>query len=531
MRLGVSALIFLVFFSACQKPQATDMRSLAPAETLVYLESKDLGEMLQALTQNKAYKDLAVKEANFSFLKNMQVAVAVTGFETSEKQVTQESSILNFKPRFVLIADTHAWKSTAVSIAENQFGSFVKENYGDDVKLEKTEKGDAKFFTWTAKDGRKLFSAVSASLIFIGNDETILDKCLAVKRGEAESLLKNESLARARERVNDETAAFGYISADGVAQIANLVGVSVAVNASEDDVVKSFIAKLFPALLQKSVKEVVWTARKTGVNGAMEDKLSFKTDGEVSSVFKETMIINSGNQFQSARFLPAECNSITRYNLQNPNIAWKSVLLTASKQTDAVSGKILTEISNQFFEPYGITDGEVFLSAVGSEIITSQIDEDGDKSVVMVDVKDEEKLKKSISGDLNFKSPPEKQGLANLWKSKDGELTAAFVDGKLILGETESVLACLKAGESGQNFTKTELFQQIANSSAVTATISKDTDSALKIVNILGDAKDDAKKTPQFYMTETRFDSNGIERKTVSDFGLIGTIIEQFDEN
>ena len=29
-------------------------------------------------------------------------------------------------------------------------------------------------------------------------------------------------------------------------------------------------------------------------------------------------------------------------------------------------------------------------------------------------------------------------------------------------------------------------------------------------------------------MTETRFSENNIERRTVSDFGLIGTIIEQF---
>jgi hypothetical protein len=528
-RLCSLALIFAFFLSACQKPQATDMRSLAPAETLVYLESKDLGDMLQSLTQSEAYKQLAVKEKDFSLLKNMQIAVVVTGFETSEKQVTDESSILNFKPRFVMMANTHGWESTAVSIVENQLGKFVKENYGDDVTLEKSAKGEAKFFIWTAKDGRKLFGAVAGSVIYVGNDQTILDKCLAVKKGEAENLLKNESLARARMRVGADALAFGYVSADGASQIANLVGVSVAMNASEDDLVRSFIAKILPTILQKSVTEVIWTARKT--EQGIEDKVLFKTDAEVSTVLKETLNPNSNAQFQTAQFLPNEFNSLTRYNLQNPNVAWKSVLLTASKQTDAVSGKILTAVSGQFFEPYGITDAETFLNSVGSEIITAQIDEDGDKTIVIVDVKDEAGIKKSISNEINFKSQPEKLGNANIWKSKDGELTAAVIEGKLILGESESVLICLKAKESGQNFTKNEHFQQITQTSAVTITVSKDTESALKIVNILGNAKDKSKKSPSFYTIETSFEASGIERKTVSDFGLIGTIIEQFDEN
>jgi hypothetical protein len=32
------------------------------------------------------------------------------------------------------------------------------------------------------------------------------------------------------------------------------------------------------------------------------------------------------------------------------------------------------------------------------------------------------------------------------------------------------------------------------------------------------------------FTTETRFNSSGIERRTVSPFGLIGKILEQFDD-
>jgi hypothetical protein len=521
-------LVFSLFLFSCQS-QKTDLRTLAPAETLVYLETNNLGETLKSLTNNKSFQELAKTSPDFSSLKDIQVAVVVTGFETSEKQVTDESAILNFKPRFALIADTHSWESTAVSLVENQIGRYVKENYGDDVKLDKGEKNGVKFFHWTSKDNQKIFSSVTGSLIFIGNDETIIDKCLAIKKGEADNLLKNQDFVRAFEKSKDEkNLAFGYISTDGIAQLANLAGVSVAIGTSEEDVVRSFIAKTLPVLVQKTAKEVVWTAQKT--EKEIEDKLQIKVENETATIWKETLIGTNDSNFTAAHFLPNDLNSFTRYNLQNPQVAWRSVLLTSSKQIDSLSGKILSEASGSFFEPYGIAYGEMFLSAVGNEIVTARFDEEGDESVVVAEIKDLEKLKSSITKEINFKNQPEKQNGTEIWKSEDKTLTAAFIENKLILGETESVLKCLKAKESGQNFTKSEYFQRFTNNNSATITVGKDSESAKKIVEILGNPKDENQNWTSFYLTETLFNNNGIERKTVSDFGFLGMIIEQFEK-
>lgn len=519
---------FSLLLFSCQSAK-TDLRTLVPAETLVYLETNNLGETFQILTQNKSFQQLAKNSPDFSALKNIQIAVVVTGFETSEKQVTDESAILNFKPRFALIADTHAWESTAISLVETNIGRYVKENYGEDVKLDKGEKNGVKFFHWTSKTNEKIFASVTGSLIFIGNDETIIEKCLAVKRGEADNLLKNQEFARSFEKHKDEkNLAFGYLSTDGVAQIANLAGVSVAIGTSEEDVIRSFIAKILPVLVQKTAKEAVWKAQKTGQG--IEDTLEIKTDAEVSTVWKETLVRENNPKSDSAHFIPNEFNSFTRYNLQNPQIAWRSILLTSSKQLDELSGKILTEVSGSVFEPYGISDAETFLSAVGSEIITVRFDDEGDESVVIAEIKDVEKVKKSISTEISFKSPSEKLINAEVWKSEDKSLAIAFIENKLILGETESVLKCLKAKENSQNFTKSEYFQKFTNNNSATLTISKDAETAKKLVGILGNPKDENQNFTSFYLTETRFDGNGITRKTISDFGLIGMIIEQFEK-
>lgn len=509
---------------SCQSAP-TDLRAFAPAETLVYLETGDLGKTLIALTENETFKKLAASKKDFSALENVQFAVAVTGFETSEKQITESQAVLNFKPRFVALADTHAWQFQTISLVENQIGEFVNEVYGGEVSLEISDRSDGKWFVWTAQDGRRAFAFVESSLIFFGNDAGSIEKVLAVRRGEADSLVKNESFVRAYNE-NKSSLAFGYISSDGVAQIANIAGISAAVEAAEDDAPRSFIARILPQIVQKSVAEIVWTANKT--ERGIEDVFHIKTTKEVSSALKETLVPAGEAQTDMMEFLPADVFSVTRYNLKDPQLAWRGLLLATAKQVDSASANLLIAFSDSLFMPYGVSNSELFLSAIGSEIITARFDAEGEKSAAVVSIKDLEKIKKSLSEEIKLKKPPEKQGDAEIWKSGDGNSGAVLVGDKLILGDTESLLKSLEARQSGQNFAGTGRLQNLSSSKAIAVTFSNDTDSAEAVVKILGNLKS-GQKGLTTYQTETRFSENLIERKTVSPFGFIGTILEQFE--
>lgn len=504
-----------------------DLRSLAPAGALVYLETNDLGKTLEALTESRAFEELARNKTDFSRLENVQFAVAVTGFESSEQQISGEQSILNFKPRFVAIADTHArWNATAVSAAETQIGRVARGAFGDDVKLEKSEKSGAKFFVWTnVRDGRRIFAAVAGGVIYAGNDESVLDECLRIRSGAAESLSKNERLERARQTANgNQNIAFGWISEKGVAQIANFAAVSFAVGATESDDARSFIARAAPQIFQQTFGEIVWTAEKTA--RGIEDKTTISTTNEAAAVFRETFKSAPPiSPIDAAEFLPADVFSVTRYNLENPQTAWRSLLFVAAKRADERDAKILALASNGLLASYGVDDAETFLSAADSEILTARFDADGEKSVSIAAVKNASKIKKSI-GEINFQPQPEKRGNAEIWKSDDGELAAAFVGNKLILGDAESVFKCLDAKIGGRNFTGNQLFQKFNESRAVAVTVAKDADAAEKIVALLGEAKDENKKTAIVYLTETEFTETGVRRRSVSAFGLIGTILE-----
>lgn len=522
---------FLIFFIcalgfSCRSSAPTDLRAFAPADALVYLETNDLKKTLEALTENKTFAEIARRKPDFSALENVQVAVAVTGFETDEQQIADEQSILNFKPHFVAIADTHRWNRAAASVAESEIGRFARVVYGDDVKLEKSEKADAKFFVWTSRDGRKIFAVVSGGVIYAGNDESVLDKCLEIRRGgaAAENLSKNEFLAGARQKaINENKIAFGYVSRAGVAQIGNVAAVSLAIGATESDDARAFIASAAPQIFRKSIEEIVWTAARS--ESGIEDVISIRTSGETASVFNETLKPNAKPQIASIEFLPAEVSSATRYNLQNPQTAWRSLLFVAAKQADERNRKILALVSDGLLAAYGISaNAETFLSAVDSDILTARFDDEGEKSAAIFTIRDAEKIKKSI-GEINFKSLPKKTENADVWESDDGEIVAAFAGNKLILGDGESVTKCLEAKRSGRNFTTNQFFGKFSQSKSVAVTVAKDADEAEKIVQVLGEAKDENKKITTLFLTETDFGETGVERRTVSAFGLLGEIL------
>jgi hypothetical protein len=239
------------------------MRSLVPADTLVYLETNDLAGALQPVVDSKPFKEVAKTTPDLSALKGVQLAVAVTGFETTEEKLTEEHSVGHVQPRFVAAADTHKWNFQALRFAEDKLDTFVEDVYDSEPTLEKSDKLGGKYFTWTAKDGRKAFALVIDSLIYFGNDESAIEKALAVRRGEADSIAQTGKVQPAAA----DTLASGYISTDGIAQIASIIGLKLAADVDEDADLRSAVVAVIPERIRNSVNEIRWTMRKTAGTG------------------------------------------------------------------------------------------------------------------------------------------------------------------------------------------------------------------------------------------------------------------------
>ncbi len=510
--------IVAVFISFCSKTEI-DLRTLAPKDTIIYLETNNLGETLNALTMSKSFKENSASKIDLSVVNGMQVAVAISGFETSENQVTEEKSVLNFKPKFTAIAETHAWGWQVNSLVENNLNAFVKKAYGNEAKLEKKSVNETERFTWTANDGRKTFAVISDSQVFFGNDEESINKCLLAKRGEAENLLKNENLSLEYEKAKGKLA-FGFISNEGIKQIADLVGVTVAVGQSEDENARGFISRILPQILNNTTREITWTAEKT--NKGIVDEIFIKIENETSKVLSETLVSSSKTSNEILKFLPPETFSATRYNLKNPQIAFRSLLLVTAKNTDPANAKIILAFSNSLLGSYGIADAEGFLSAVDSEIITARLNDE--ERFAVVKVLDFEKVKQTIVEEIDFTKEFQKVGKdGKLWISEDKSLAVVLVGDYFVIGDLESV----KKSVLNNTSMNSALFIDFKQSKAVAATLEKDSETAEKIIKVLGKPKAN-QKFANYILTQTRFNKQGIERKYISDYGFLGTIIEQF---
>lgn len=511
----------VVVASSCSSAGPTDVREVVPGDALVYLETQDLGKALHAVTDNDAFRAAAKSLPDFSALNGIRVGVAVTGFETKDIPTPDGPSVLDVQPRFVAVAETNAWNFQAIKFAENKLGEFVNDIYGGGVELERFPRFDGDYFIWTAQDGRKAYGLVIGSVIFFGNDETAIEKCVAVRKGEAESIAKNSKLP------NGDFLASGYVSPDGVGQIANIATIQLAVGAGDGEEVRGFIARVLPEILRKSVNEVSWTATRDEPSKRMTDQFSISLVPDVSSALSGSLAPGDAD-LDLSRFIPANFVSSTRYNLKDAQIAWRGVILTAQSRTDQVSGSILSIVSASLFEPYGVDDSELFLSSIGSSIQTVKFDSDGEEVAGVAMIRDLEKMKRSLSKDLDLAAKPESFENAEIWHSKDGEIAFGMVERHAFFGEKSAVEKCLTARNNGQNLVGTFVLGPIlmsSNSPVVTA--GTDGETAKRVAAVLGVAKEGNESVAEPYSTETTFNDKGIQRRTVSNLGLIGWVIEQ----
>lgn len=522
LSVAIGVYLWLILLTACSS-NPTDMRTLMPAETLVYLESNDLGAALQPIIDNKAFEAAAKSKPDLSAINGVQLAVAVTGFETSEERLNDELSVGSIKPRFVAIADTHAWGWQANSFAENQLGGFVSDIYDSDTTVEKLDKSGGVYYTWTASDGRKAFALVVGGIIYFGNDETAIEKCLAVKRGDSDSI---DALNKIKPST-PETLASGYVSPDGVAQIANIIGLKAGKEVDDQPEVQSVTAGILPPLVRGMVSEISWTSRKGAER--IEDTYDVALKPEVANVFAETIVTANGSkEAEFDEFIPATASSVSYYQLKDPQIAWRSVLLTAVSQTDAVTGKFIQALSTGLFEPYGVADLELFLSSVaGNKLATVQLDAAGEKTVVITRAKAIELMKRSVISELDLNKAPESIDGANVWRSSDGSVAAAMLGDVVIMGDAEAVLECLRIRSEGKSFKEIPRPDRFASMNAPITTIATETDDRAWLIDVMSERKTDSTPVSQRTFTLTSFDRSGMHRQTVSDFGLIGAMIAQ----
>ncbi len=532
-----------------QKPQTVEMAQFAPADALIYLETNDLPKILESLTKTEAWQNHAeefglAKQTNFGWLSKTfaqfgigsaetnllgraQIAVVLLGFEATEVEQN-----LQLKPRAVIIAETHLSESGAKTAIESLVGDFVGKNFRE-AKISQTEAEGAKWIIWTdSAANRKIFAAILENTVFIGNDEQSVKTCLAVRRGERESLKNDSALAEMRRKLSEkDTLAFGYVTTSGVKQLSEISTAAFAGKITESQTAMSLIAQSLPPLVQKTVNSVGWTTKLE--NGKLVDRYVVAMPDDFVSALREPLATSIESNGDALQFLPRETKSLTRYNLQKADKAWNGLIFALTTKLDTISAVFVGQFSKAILAPYGIIEPNVFLGAVGTEIITAQISADDENSLTIFRVRDEQMLKTQVLQRLQTNAPKEEKiGNAILWTSEN-DFAAAFADGFLLTGTPEIVRKSLEARQKSAVLAKIEERRKfLRESPAVAVNFADETEKIQTFLQIVHGKKETKiavkSDNDNFSVSETRLVENGFERRVKSNFGLLGSLVMQF---
>ncbi len=546
-------------------PQKVNMAGYVPADSLIYIEASNLPDIAEALTSTEAWKVLAppagikssfggigwlgrliawtgIGPADAVVLSRAQLAVTVLGIETADA-----SDTLKIKPRAALVVESHSGEGRTTAAVEKRVGDFARRAYGEpSVKHEQIE--GVAFTTWSAAGtGRRIIAAVTESLAVIGNDESTVRACLAVHRGERPNLAANSQLEEMRRRAGGgNSLAFGYVSPAGATRLLEVAAPFYADQVSSNQQVQSVAASLLPQLANKILGGAGWNARFA--NGMIEDRYFFALQDGIATRLRDALVSSDCQKSRAGDLLPVETYSISYYNFRDPEAAWQGLSAVVSSQLPAPFAFFITNILKASLKPYGIDEPESFLRALGPEVVTARLDEPAERTLIIVEARDEKALREFVTKRLGTDRPlTEHIGDAVMLKAKDARRGAAsFIAGKLMLGEVEDVRRCLGALAQNRTLALSETFRRAARSADAPAgptcavTYTNNSGPARTFIETVAgspEARQQAFNNAEFgdalghlayAVSETRVVEGGIERITHSSFGQFGTLVAQF---
>jgi hypothetical protein len=545
------------------RPQKVDMTAYVPADSLLYLETNDLPNIASGLINTDAWKALAAPAGIRSDLGRIgwlsrlaswtgigsseavvfsraQIAVAVLGFDAADAGET-----LKIKPRYTIVVETHTSESRTRYAVEQRLGDFARRAYSD-PRVEEKETDGVHFTTWSAPDGeRRIISAIKGSVAIVGNDDSAVQACLAVRRNDRPSLKGNAQLEEMRRRVGGNDAlAFGYVSPEGAARLLELAGTAYATQISQDPRAQSAAASMLPSLAKKILGGAGWSAHLS--NGSIEDRYFMALQNGLAERLKTAFASDQQAALTASDLLPANTYSISRYNHRDPSEAWHGFKTTVTSQLDTVLAIVADRLLDAALKPYGIEEPDSFLSAIGSEFMTARLDDTGGSTVTVVEVRNEKTLRDFVSKRLGAKPRSETIGDAQMLVSNNEKRDAAsFVGNHLILGSEENVRRCLKALAEKQTLATANNFQKslqivAGNAPPSVVTFTEDRAPARSFIEAIANQKG-ARSTPmnqtalenalaqlRYAVSETQLVEGGFERRTLSSFGQFGALASQF---
>ena len=542
------ALVLALIALWWNRPVKVDMSDYVPADSLIYIEINSFTDLAKAIQETEAWQTTSTALGNRSkpqgslaffaarsgigpveavVSTRAQMALVVVGVSTAEKE-----NSLRIKPEVALVVETHTagWriKSTVVKNLK-RLAEFA---YGSSTCTERTAGAD--FVECVESSGsRKLIGAIDGTVVIIANSDKAVQNCLEVRGGQRPSLHTDPELLIAKKSLGSDSAlSFGYVSQANSAKLFSL-GAPLLLGKAPGD---QQLEQLLGNSAAKILRGIAWASKATG--GRIEDRYQISLEPEVTKRLEPAFEPTKSND-DFWKLVPDAFRSLTVYKSSDPQTAWFSLNSAAATKLDAMSSMLFASLLKAGLSGYGIENPRDVLGSMAPPVVTIR-PVLGDGSLLLARVKDQEQLRRSLTSDLLREGKGQVLTGSQSEPDKNREFAAVFLDGSVILGKTENVavyLAQLRNGEMITTDHSNVLRSLEQKHSAAITTYTSERESLTTVVSALsllnGHPLSDAelvevrKRLNKFNVsfTESRLNSNGIERVSLSAFGQFGNLL------
>ena len=530
------------------------MSAYVPAESLAFIEVNDPIGVANGLTGTEAWRVLApplgapsqlipyswsIKLARWTGIGSAEAVLLARsqfGLFFTQAQATETANTLTIKPLAALVIETHTSPGRMKGVVEKHVGEFAQRSFGEAIITRKQIEG-VEIVEWKSPDKtRQLILAVVDTVAIVGNDESVVLRCIEIRRGRQPSLATNQQLQAMKEQLRASDApVFGFVPKAGVKAVIQAWAFARAGNAAEAAAIAPLISNAFGNLIEG----LAWTSR-FDQSGA-EDQCRVALAKGVSQQLSDDLTPEPLGDKLDFSFVPAEATSVTSYQLRNPASFWRQLNAVVSSRSDVLTAVASRPLLKAMLEPYGINDPDNFFPAIGPRLQLVRLD--NSPAVLIAQTFDKPALRRLAEQRLGRQPKSESFDDTEILIGSDG-WSFAFAGDYFVTGPADAVRRCVDAKARGQSIATNGSFARARSTldvslPVVSLTLSPDGPTALSFVELFssqersafsknaGLIQPSAASLP-YSVSVTMMRGDAIEWSSRSSFGLLGSLFTAF---
>ena len=531
------------------------MSAYVPAESLAFVEVNEPIGIANGITGTEAWRVLApplgaptqLIPYNWSIIlarwtgigsaEAVLLARSQFGLFFTQAQATESANTLTIKPLAALVIETHTSQGRMKGVVEKHVGQFAQRSFGE-ASIARKQIDGVEIVQWKSPDNtRQLILAVVDTVAIVGNDESVVLRCIEVRRGGQPSLATNQQLQTMKQQMRGSQAPlFGFVPKAGVKAVIQAWAFARAGNAADAAAIAPLISNAFGNLIDG----FAWTSQ-LDQSGA-EDQCRIALAQGVGHQLSDDLTPEPIGDKPDFSFVPAEAISVTSYQLRNPAGFWRELNAVVSSRSDVLTAVASRPLLKALLEPYGITDPDSFFPAIGPRLQLVRLD-NSTPAVLVAQTFDKLALRKLAGQRLGRQPKSESFNDAEILVGTDG-WSFAFAGDYFVTGPADAVRRCLDAKARGQSIATNGSFKRARSTidvslPIVSLTFSPDGPTAISFVELFSSQERSAFSANAAVFQQgaaslphsvsvTMMKADSIEWSSRSSFGLLGSLFTAF---